>query len=93
MILEPFVLNDRGTCSDEENPGRWEYFDAQVREKAAAAKRVADKYNLAFVPLMKQFDDAASDGDTKYWTTDGVHPTAAGHELISREWIKAFKNL
>lgn len=26
-----------------------------------------------------------------YWLQDGVHPTAMGHELIKREWIKAFK--
>ena len=92
MILEPFVLNDRGTCSDEENPGRWEYFDAQVREKAAAAKRVAEKYNLIFVPLQQKLDDA----DAKlsgYWTKEGVHPTPYGHELIKREWLKAYESI
>lgn len=26
-----------------------------------------------------------------YWLYDGVHPTAMGHELITREWIKAFR--
>ena len=87
IILEPFVQNGTATQSVYAD------FRKGVEEKAAVAKRVADKYNLAFVPLMKQFDDAASDGDTKYWTTDGVHPTAAGHQLIKEELLKAFNSL
>lgn len=87
IILEPFVLYGEGSKR------YYDDFRKGVEEKAAAAKRVADKYNLAFVPLMKQFDDAASDGDTKYWTTDGVHPTAAGHHLIKEELLKAFNSL
>jgi lysophospholipase L1-like esterase len=87
IILEPFVLYGEGSKR------YYDDFRKGVEEKAAVAKRVADKYNLAFVPLMKQFDDAASDGDTKYWTTDGVHPTAAGHQLIKEELLKAFNSL
>lgn len=87
IILEPFVLYGEGSKR------YYDDFRKGVEEKAAVAKRVADKYNLAFVPLMKQFDDAASDGDTTYWTTDGVHPTAAGHQLIKEELLKAFNSL
>ena len=87
IILEPFVLYGEGSKR------YYDDFRKGVEEKAAVAKRIADKYNLAFVPLMKQFDDAASDGDTKYWTTDGVHPTAAGHQLIKEELLKAFNSL
>ena len=92
MVIEPFVLNDTGTCTDEEHPGRWEYFNSQVREKAEAAKRVADKYGLTFVPLQQLLDDA----DEKiqgYWTKEGVHPTLYGHELIAREWLKAYETM
>jgi len=28
-----------------------------------------------------------------YWLRDGVHPSTMGHELIKREWIKAYKSL
>ena len=87
IILEPFVLYGEGSKR------YYDDFRKGVEEKAAVAKRIADKYNLAFVPLMKQFDDAASDGDTTYWTTDGVHPTAAGHQLIKEELLKAFNSL
>lgn len=87
IILEPFVLYGEGSkrCYD--------VFRKGVEERADVARRIANKYDLAFVPLLKQFDDAASDGDTKYWTTDGVHPTAAGHQLIKEELVKAFKTI
>ncbi len=87
IILEPFVLYGEGSKR------YYDDFRKGVEEKAAVAKRIADKYNLAFVPLMKKFDDAASDGDTTYWTTDGVHPTAAGHQLIKEELLKVFNSL
>lgn len=87
IILEPFVLYGEGSKR------YYDDFRKGVEEKAAVAKRIADKYNLAFVPLMKQFDDAASDGDTAYWTTDGVHPTAAGHQIIKEELLKALNKM
>ncbi len=87
MILEPFVLKDTAT---EEH---WDAFRADVEEKAEKAKMVAEKYGLVFVPLMKIFDEAATKAPTSHWLDDGVHPTAAGHELIKREWLKAFKTL
>lgn len=87
MILEPFVVKG---CATVEN---WEYFDTETKLRAAAAKRIAEKYNLTFIPLQDKFDALSVDVAPDYWAGDGVHPTAAGHELISREWIKAFKNL
>ncbi|MGN0182016.1 MAG: SGNH/GDSL hydrolase family protein [Candidatus Ornithomonoglobus sp.] len=86
MILEPFVLKASAT---EDN---WDYFRTETEKRAAAAKRIAEKYNLTFIPLMKKFDEAAKLAKPSYWLADGVHPTAAGHELIAREWINAFDN-
>lgn len=58
MILEPFVLPSRDTLNTPEHPDRWEYMDREVRDHAAAAKRVAQKYGLKFVPLQAMFDEA-----------------------------------
>lgn len=87
IILEPFVL--KGTATEEQ----WETFRFEVEQRAAAAKRVAEGHGLPFVELQKKFDDAEKLAPASYWLIDGVHPTAAGHELISREWIAAFKKL
>lgn len=94
MLLEPFVLPGKGTCSNAENPGRWEYFRKETDLRRAAVKRLAEKYRLTFVPLQELFDKANADAPWDgYWLSDGVHPTAAGHELIKAAWLKAFEAL
>lgn len=87
MILEPFVT--KSTASAE----KWEYFHTETVARAAAAKRVAEKYGLVFVPLQAKFDEACALTPEPYWTREGVHPTPFGHELIAREWIKAYQTL
>lgn len=94
MILEPFVLPGSATCNTEEHPNRWEYFRSECALRAAAAKRVAEKFNLTFVPLQEMFDKANADApEMGYWLADGVHPTFAGHELITRAWLDAYKKI
>lgn len=87
MILEPFILKGIATEND------WEYFAAEVSKRAEKSKQIAEKYNLKFIPLQKKFNEAERLAPTAYWLGDGVHPTAAGHNLIKQEWIKAFKEL
>lgn len=84
IIMEPFVLKGSAT---EEN---WEQFHTEVLAKAAAARRVAEKNNLEFIPLQGKFDMLSKDTPTDVWLRDGVHPTLAGHEMIAKEWIKTF---
>lgn len=94
MILEPFVVPGRATDSTPEEPDRWETFDREVRLRAVAAKRIAEKYGLTFVPLQDMFTKACAEApDRAYWVKDGVHPTVFGHELIKREWMKAFATI
>lgn len=87
MILEPFLL--KGSGSEED----WDTVRPQVEILGAAAQRVADKHGLKFIPLRQKFDDAVASASKDYLTIDGVHPTPAGHEIIKREWIKAFNTL
>ncbi len=84
-ILEPFVLKGAGT------EAHWEEFDREVRLRAKSAKRIAEKYNLTFIPLQDKFDAMCEKCEVSYWLWDGVHPTAAGHELIARSLIEAVK--
>ena len=93
MILEPFVLKAGATENCEEVPNRWEIFDTGVREMAEISKKLADKHGLKFVPLQEKFDKALESAPADYWLYDGVHPSAKGHELIKREWIKAFDEI
>ena len=93
MIMEPFVLEGSGTTSTEEKPDKWDIFYRDVKGKAAIAKKVAEKYNLAFIPLQDKFNDATEKVDVSYLLADGVHPTAVGHTLIKTEWMKKFEEI
>ncbi|MDD4689159.1 MAG: SGNH/GDSL hydrolase family protein [Eubacteriales bacterium] len=88
MILEPFCLLGPATEKNWNNG-----FDEEVKLRAAVAKKIAKEYNLTFIPLQDKFDEAAKTTENTYWLFDGVHPSTAGHELIKREWIKAFNTL
>lgn len=87
MILEPFVMHSKNNASI------YEEYRAAVRKRAERAERVSEKYGLAFIPLQEKFDELYKTASEEYWFWDGVHPTAAGHELIKREWIKMFNTL
>ena len=93
MILEPFVLKGSANCNTEEIPNKWDLFHTGVMERAEAARNVAEKYNIPFITLQDKFGAAAKIAENSYWLSDGVHPTAMGHELIKREWIECFKTL
>ena len=91
MLLEPFVLPGSSTRSNDDHPGRWEYFRTETDLRRAAVKRLAERYALTFVPLQDMFDTANNNSPVDgYWLVDGVHPTSAGHELIKRAWLEAF---
>ncbi len=92
MILEPFLLRNK-TTEDAIYGGSYENFRRDVEEKAAVAKKLAEKYNLAFVPLQAKFDEVYNPEAPNYWAFDGVHPTAAGHALIAKEWLKKFEEI
>ncbi len=84
MILEPFLTHGTGT------DWIWDTFRQDMEKRAAVAKKLAEKYALPFVPLMSKFDEACKIAPAEYWTHDGVHPTASGHELIKRAWLAQF---
>ena len=93
IIVAPFVLEGKSTCNTEEIPDRLEQFKKDVAEKAMVSKKIAQKYNLPLVELQPAFDEACKKASPDYWTGDGVHPTACGHEIIKKLWLKAFEEI
>ena len=86
LILDPFVL--KGTATEK----LWNDFDREVRILAEISKQVAEEYETDFIPLQKKFDELSSDGNTEYWSADGIHPTLAGHEVLKNELKKVLVN-
>ncbi len=94
MLLEPFILNGEATCDCEEAPDRWSRFSTDVFARAKIVKRLAEKHGCKFVPLQDKFNDAAKRSSCDaYWLMDGVHPYPQGHEIIKREWLRAFEEI
>ncbi|MBE7023429.1 MAG: lysophospholipase [Ruminococcaceae bacterium] len=87
MIMEPFVLSASGTSE------KYDVFRPEVEKRAEMAKKIADKFGLPFIPLQAGLDEMSKTIEVGYWLSDGVHPTAMGHEYIKREWLKMFNTL
>lgn len=80
VVCEPFALRC-GAVKDS-----W-YPEFDERRKAAA--EVAAAAEAIWVPFQEMFDTAIASGtDPTVWAADGVHPTIAGHALMTETWRK-----
>jgi len=86
VIMEPFILNAGAPAAN------WDVWRAKLFEYQVTARRLADRFDAAFVPLQEPFERACARAEPSYWLWDGVHPTAAGHELIAREWLSVVQS-
>lgn len=86
ILCEPFLLP-----ADMVADG-WEEFRQLIDEYGRITRELAEQYDAIFIALQEPFDQAVKRADAAYWLHDGVHPTAAGHQLIAREWINAVQN-
>ena len=93
IILAPFVLEGPATADRPDQPDRYKNFRQGVAEVAQIEKKLAEKHGIKFVELQSLFDKAAEKVKPTDLLSDGVHPTAKGHELIMNEWLKAFDEI
>lgn len=85
IIGEPFVVKEGSAVTDEWFP--------EFREYQSAAKRVARKFEAAFIPYQDIFDQAGKRATPTYWTADGVHPSLAGSNLMAEAWLQTVKRM
>ena len=84
ILCEPFVLE--GTATKE----RMQEF-LEVKNYAKVVKEIAKDFNAYFLPLQKDFDDGAEKHGAEHYLGDGVHPHAAGAQLIAEKWLNLYK--
>ncbi|MGO4547325.1 SGNH/GDSL hydrolase family protein [Paenibacillus sp. 2TAB23] len=82
VLCEPFILN---TGAPSQN---WQAWSERITAYRHTVRELAGQFGAIFVPLQAAFDEACTRADASYWLWDGVHPTAAGHELIARKWLE-----
>jgi len=60
----------------------------EFTDRQNIVEQIAHDYRATFVSYQRAFDKAAHKLGLDYWTSDGVHPTTAGHMLMAKTWIK-----
>ncbi|MFN2475707.1 MAG: SGNH/GDSL hydrolase family protein [Chthoniobacterales bacterium] len=83
VLCEPFALAAGFHKKD------FEGWRAAVGARGRIVGRLAAKYGAAFVRFQQIFDEACKRAPAEYWSRDGVHPTAFGHQIMAEEWIRA----
>ncbi|MGO4529869.1 SGNH/GDSL hydrolase family protein [Paenibacillus sp. 2TAF8] len=81
ILMEPFILKTGATLE------KWEGWEKLMAEYQQQVREMAEQFGAVWVPLQQTFNEALEQADASYWLWDGVHPTAAGHELIARQWL------
>lgn len=84
IIIEPFAVNNVKHVNDSWYPDFPKYQNA-VRE-------IAKEFNAIFLPYQQIFDQGLKkNNDGAYWTSDGVHTTMAGANLMAESWLALVK--
>jgi len=69
------------------------FFRVDLNPKIDITRALAREFADVYVPLDGIFAAASVNRDPTYWAEDGVHPTRAGAELISRYYINSLKKI
>lgn len=86
VLCEPFILQTGATV------GRWEEWKRLISRYQETVLRLGAEFGAVHVPLQDAFTRAAEQADAAYWLWDGVHPTAAGHDLLAKRWLEVAEN-
>jgi len=85
ILGEPFAVTGGSALTQE-----WQQSFPPYQ---VAVKEIAKKFDAAFIPYQKVFDQALEKGPVSHWCPDGVHPSIAGAYLMKEAWVHAFKKL
>ena len=67
------------------------YFERNWKLSAGVILLIA-AFLMIYVPWIiagqELFDEAKKLAPMSYWLADGVHPTPAGHKLLTKKWLE-----
>lgn len=86
VLMEPFILKTGATVD------KWDAWQEKIGQYQHLVRELADEFGAVFVPLQDVLNQATEKAEASYWLWDGVHPTAAGHELIARQWLSVVQD-
>ncbi|WP_236252750.1 SGNH/GDSL hydrolase family protein [Echinicola sp. 20G] len=65
----------------------WSIYEKDVLQRQEIVKQLADEFGTLLVDYPAAFDKAMEKAPAEYWIWDGVHPTVAGHEVMTKAWL------
>ena len=87
ILCTPFVLPVDKIGKD------WDLWSAEVGRFARVVTELSEKHHVSLLNLQPLFDIALNRAPAFFWMPDGVHPSAAGHQLIADEWVRLVGSL
>lgn len=87
ILCEPFRF--QGNCTDEE----WAEKKLRLQGYQKKIRQIALDTDSVFVPLQDVFEEACKRAEIKHWIWDGIHPTAAGHALLTQRFLECTADL
>lgn len=93
ILLEPFALEAPRCEWGCGTADFWDKMQTDIIERGEIVKKLANKYELSFVPLRETFNQLGNKNGNLVWTFDGIHPTVAGHKVIGKKLEIEFLNL
>jgi lysophospholipase L1-like esterase len=82
-------LRQRGIAEGLEMAAAMVHFRALMDQYVAAVDQLAADYGAVLVRTQAAFDEAIQKQPPAYWAADRVHPSAPGHGVIARAWLRA----
>ena len=79
LLMEPFIF----PC-----PAEYRLWEPELQMISKIILDIAEKYELAFLPLWEMLSSSAKENGTSALTTDGIHLTSYGHSLLADKWLK-----
>ena len=86
ILCTPFVLPVDKIARD------WELWNNEVSLRSGMIRDLAREHGTGLVEFQPLFDRATESAPASFWMPDGVHPSAAGHQIMADAWLHAVNN-
>jgi lysophospholipase L1-like esterase len=87
ILATPFVLPVDKIGRD------WDLWSSEVTLRVEMIRRLAATHGCALLEFQPLFDQVSSTTPPSYWMPDGVHPSAAGHQIMADAWMRTASSL
>lgn len=79
LLMEPFIFP---------YPAEYALWESELHKMNEIILELASTNNLDFLPLWEALTTLAKKQGSPAVTTDGIHLTAAGHQIIAKRWLE-----